>query len=140
MSGEVIFVDTNILVYAYDADAGSKKVKAARVIQDLWDSMNGMLSTQVVQEFYINATRKILQPLPSAVARGVIENYLVWRVQLIVPATILRASEFQERHSLSFWDAMIVAATCEGNANVLLSDNLNHGRLIEGIRIENPLL
>ena len=138
MSGDT-FVDTNILIYAHDLDAGDKNVKAAAVIQDLWDSMRGMVSTQVFQEFYVNATQKIPQPLPHAVVRGIIENYLAWQVQIVYPATILRASEFQERHRLSYWDAMIVAAACEGHAKVLLTEDLNHGQIIEGIRIINPL-
>ena len=138
MSGDT-FVDTNILIYAYDADAGDKNVKALSAIHDLWDSMKGMVSTQVLQEFYVNATQKIPQPLPHAVVRGIIENYLAWQVQLIYPATILRASEFQERHRLSYWDAMIVAAAYEGNAKTLFTEDLNHGQIIEGIRIINPL-
>lgn len=139
MSGET-FVDTNILIYAYDADAGDKNVKALSAISGLWDSMKGIVSTQVLQEFYVNATRKILQPLPLAVVRGIIENYLAWQVQLIYPATILRASEFQERHQLSYWDAMIVAAAYEGNAKMLFTEDLNHGQIIEGIKVINPLL
>ncbi|OGR00811.1 MAG: twitching motility protein PilT [Deltaproteobacteria bacterium RIFOXYD12_FULL_50_9] len=139
MSGDT-FVDTNILIYAYDADAGDKNVKALSAIHSLWDSMQGMVSTQVLQEFYVNATRKIAQPLPLAIVRGIIENYLVWQVQLIYPATILRASEFQERHQLSYWDAMIVAAAFEGNAKTLFTEDLNHGQIIEGIQVVNPLL
>lgn len=139
MSGDT-FVDTNILIYAYDADAGDKNVKAFAVIHSLWDSMKGMVSTQVLQEFYVNATRKIPSPLPHAVARGIIENYLAWQVQLIYPATILRASEFQERHRLAYWHAMILAAAYEGNATMLLSEDLNHGQIIEGIQVVNPLL
>lgn len=134
------FVDTNILIYAYDADAGEKNVKARSLVTDLWDSMQGMLSTQVLQEFYVNVTRKIPRPLPHAVARGIIENYFTWEVQLIYPATLLRASEFQERHQLSFWDAMIVAAAYEGNAKILFSEDLHHGQMIEGLRIVNPFL
>lgn len=139
MSGE-IFVDTTILLYAYDADAQEKNTKAAGVMQDLWNSMKGMVSTQVLQEFYVNVTRKIPRPLSPAVARGIIDNYLAWPVQLIYPQTILRASEFQERHQLSYWDAMIIAAAYEGNAKVLFTEDLSHGRFIEGIEIINPLV
>ena len=133
------FVDTNILIYAYDVDAGVKNTRALAAIRELWDSMKGMMSTQVFQEFHVNATQKIPRPLPHAVVRGIIENYLVWQVQLIHPTTILRASEFQERHQLSFWDAMIVAAAHEGGAKTLLTEDLNHGQTIEGIQIINPL-
>ena len=137
MSGET-FVDTNILIYAYDSDAGSRHSKALSTVQDLWESKKGILSTQVFQEFYVNVTKKIPTPLSPTIARGIIENYFAWQVQLIHPATILLASEFQERHRLSYWDAMIVAAAYEGNANVILTEDLNHGQDIEGIQIVNP--
>ena len=132
------FVDTNILIYAYDKDSGEKNLRAEAVIKELWESERGMLSTQVLQEFYVNATRKMLHPVSPAVARGIIENYLAWPVRMVEPPTILRASEFQERHQLSFWDAMILATAYEGKARTLLTEDLNHGQTIEGIRIVNP--
>jgi predicted nucleic acid-binding protein len=138
MSAE-IFIDTNILIYAYDKDAGFKKSIASSLVSDLWSSGKGMLSTQVFQEFYVNVTKKITTPIPPAIARGIIENYLTWQVQLILPSTIIRASEYQERHHLSFWDAMILAAH-EGRAVTLLSEDLNPGQIIEGIMVVNPFV
>jgi len=134
------FVDTNILIYAYDMDAGRKQAAASAVVRDLWESEKGILSTQVFEEFYVNVTSKIPNPIPPAKARGILENYFAWKVQVIQPGTILRASEYQERHQLSFWDAMVLAAAHEGDAAVIFTEDLNHGRIIEGIRIVNPLL
>lgn len=132
------FVDTNVLIYAHDLDAGEKREAAAALLRDLWEREAGLLSTQVLQEFYVNVTAKIRQPLSPATARGVMENYLSWPVQTNGPGTILFASEIQERHRLSFWDAMIVAAAAEGGAKTLYSEDLNHGQVIEGVRVQNP--
>jgi predicted nucleic acid-binding protein len=134
------FVDTNILIYAYDMDAGGKQTAASAVVRDLWESGKGILSTQVFQEFYVNVTSKIPTPIPPAKARGILENYFAWKVQVIQPGTILRAAEYQERHQLSFWDAMVLATAHEGNAVVLFTEDLNPGQIIEGIQIINPLL
>jgi len=137
MTGKV-FLDTNILIYAYDLDAANKRVRAVSVVKDLWETESGIISTQVLQEFYVNVTQKIPTPLSRAKARGVLNAYAVWQMEIIRPDTILLASEFQERHQLSFWDAMIVSAAFQGGAEILISEDLNHGQIIEGIRIENP--
>lgn len=132
------FVDTNILVYAHDSDAGDKYLKARDAVKSLWDDGNGALSTQVLQEFYITVRRKIQRPLTPSQARGIIEGYLVWDVVQNNPASILRASEIEERYQLSFWDALIVCAAAAVNATRILTEDLNHGQLIEGVRIVNP--
>jgi predicted nucleic acid-binding protein len=133
-----IFVDTNIIIYAYDLDSGPKHDIAKTVIENLWEEKSGIISTQVLQEFYVNITRKIATPLPPAQARGVIENYLVWHVELNGPETILLASEIEERYNLSFWDSMIVAAARNAEAEKILTEDLNPGQIVEGILIENP--
>ena len=133
-----IFVDTNIIIYAHDLDSGPKHDIAKTIIEDLWEEKSGILSTQVLQEFYVNITRKIPTPLLPAQARGVIENYLVWRVELNGPETILLASEIEERYNLSFWDSMIVAAARNAEAEKILTEDLNPGQIVEGILIENP--
>ena len=135
-----IFVDTNIIIYAHDLDSGPKHDIAKTIIEDLWEEKSGILSTQVLQEFYVNITRKIPTPLLPAQARGVIENYLVWRVELNGPETILLASEIEERYNLSFWDSMIVAAARNAEAEKILTEDLNPGQILEGILIENPFL
>lgn len=105
MSGSV-FVDTNILIYAHDRDAGVKHDIAASLIEKLWEAGNGVLSTQVMQEFYVNVTRKIAAPLTPGQARSIIGNYAAWRCELNDPEIIMLASEIEERNRLSFWDAL----------------------------------
>ena len=133
-----VFVDTNILIYAYDLDAGQKNAISSAAIKDLWKNRSGIISIQVLQEFYVNVTRKIPNPLSKPKAREIIENYLAWDVELNEVITILAASEIEERYNLSFWDALIVAAACNAKADKIITEDLNHGQRIEGILIENP--
>lgn len=133
-----VFVDTNVFIYAHDLEAGRKHEIARGILEELWTSRLGMLSTQVLQEFYVNVTRKIPSPLLRATARQIVRNYLVWQVEVLTPGMILRASEIEERHQLSFWDALVVVAALEGGATRLLSEDLNPGRTLEGIAVENP--
>jgi predicted nucleic acid-binding protein len=132
------FVDTNILIYAHDLDAGEKHETAARRIELLWETGLGIISIQVLQEFYVNLTRKISNPLPLAQARSLVESYSAWQVEVPEAPDILKASEIQERNLLSFWDALIVVSAINGGAELILSEDLNPGQLIDGVRIENP--
>jgi predicted nucleic acid-binding protein len=135
-----IFVDTNILVYAHDLSAGDRHAKASAVIESLWEAETGVISTQVLQEFYVTVTRKIKDTLTPAEAREIIRNYLAWPMQNNDPETTIRASEIEEKHRLSFWDALIVAAALRLQAKKIITEDLNHGQIIEGILVENPLM
>jgi predicted nucleic acid-binding protein len=133
-----IFVDTNILIYAHDLDAGSKHETAADLLRQLWESETGILSTQVIQEFYVNVTRKIPHPLSPAKARRLIENYFAWPVIVNGTEAIRRATEIEEQYRISFWDSLIIAAAVEGRADQILTEDLKAGETIEGIQIVNP--
>lgn len=135
-----IFVDTNILVYAHDADAGEKHAAAAQAVADLWESRNGILSTQVLQELYITLTRKVTSPVTGTVARRLIRNYLTWDLVLNDGVIVLYAGEIADNYQLSFWVGLIVAAAYSKNAAMILTEDMNHGQVVEGIRIENPFL
>jgi predicted nucleic acid-binding protein len=137
MSGKV-FIDTNILIYAHDLDAAEKHTISATILKHLWETETGIISAQVLQEFYVNVTRKIPNPLPKTKAREIIQSYLMWHVELNDIKTIFAASEFEERYNLSFWDALIVAAACNAKVEKILTEDLNHGQRIEGVFIENP--
>ena len=133
-----IFVDTNILVYAHDLDAGNKNEVAAKLISQLWESRNGVLSTQVLQECYVTLTKKVVRPLGKVAVRRLLQSYFSWEIAVNDLQAILQASEIEEAHNLSFWDALIVAAAFSKNVAVILTEDLNHGQLIEGILIQNP--
>lgn len=135
-----LFVDTNILVYAHDLDAGIRHDQAVALMKTLWENETGMLSTQVLQEFYVNVTRKIPAPLSPTIARGLIDAYRTWQIEINTLDTVLQASEIQERDHLTLWDAMIVAAAARGGASTLLTEDLNPGQFIEGVEVRNPFL
>lgn len=133
-------MDTNILVYAHDLSAGERHHKASAIIISLWEAETGVISTQVLQEFYVNITHKIKNPLKPAEAREIIRNYLAWPVQVNDPETTTLASEIEEKNGLSFWDSLIVAAALRLQANKIITEGLNHGQIIESILVENPFV
>jgi predicted nucleic acid-binding protein len=135
-----VFVDSNILVCAHDADAGPKQQRAAICLRDLWEARTGRLSTQVLQEFYVTVTQKIKTPISQALAREVVRSYAPWVHSLLTPATVVRASEISEAWRLSFWNGMILAAAEESQAARLLSEDLSHGAVVAGIEVVNPFV
>jgi predicted nucleic acid-binding protein len=133
------FVDTNVLIYAHDVDAGSKHAAARSLLRQLWDERRGVLSTQVLQEFYVNVTRKIPHPISKRSARLVVSSYAIWCVDT-THAEISAAFRIEDEYRVGFWDALIVASALKGGANRILSEDLNAGQRIAGIRIENPFV
>jgi predicted nucleic acid-binding protein len=136
----VVFVDPSFLTNAHDLDAGAKHLRAAACLRELWDACGGRMSTQVLQEFCVSVTRKILRPLSGAAAREIVRNYAWWVRARITPATVMPASEIDETWKLSFWDSMIVAAPEQSAATDSLTEDLNHGQLVAGVRIHNPFI
>jgi predicted nucleic acid-binding protein len=131
------FVDTSILIYAHDVDSKSKHATAESILRELWSERTGVLSLQVLQEFYVNVTRKILSPLPKDSARLVVSTYSIWCMET-TPAELSVAFRIEDESGIGFWDALIVAAAAKSGATRLLSEDLNPGQKIAGIRIENP--
>ena len=134
------FVDTNVLVYAYDRAAGAKRDLARDLLEALWNEGRGVLSTQVLQEFYVNIRRKTRPPVSQEVARAVVADYLVWDPIVNDGATVLEAIDVGHRYQLSLWDALIVVAARKGDASVLYSEDLNHGQAFGSVRVLNPFL
>ena len=132
------FVETDILVYAHDLDAGNKHLIAKEVVFELWESRSGVLSTQVLQELYVTLITKIHTPLERPIVRRIVKNYANWEVVINDPTIIIQASEIEETHKLSFWDALIVSAAYSRNIDTILTEDLNHGQYLEGILITNP--
>jgi predicted nucleic acid-binding protein len=131
------FVDTNVLIYAYNAQAKSKHDIAKNALRELWDERSGALSAQVLQEFYVNITRKIDVPLSKGVARNLINDYSSWCIET-THNEISAAFRIEDEAKISFWDALIVASAIRCGAVRILSEDLNSGQAIAGIRIENP--
>lgn len=132
------FLDTNILIYAYDLQAETKHQVAKNIVWYWWQHRGALISTQVLQEFYVNVTSKIPQPLSLATARSIIEQYQVWPVITNTIENVIRASDIQERYQLSFWDSLIISSAEKGGARTILSEDLSHHQYIAGICIQNP--
>lgn len=135
-----VFVDSNILIYAHDWDAGPKQKAAAAQIKALWEDQSGRISTQVLQEFYVTVTQKLAKPLAKSKAREIVRDYAQWVAIPITPQTVIRASEISEGWRLSYWDSLILATAEEQDCSTVLTENLNAGQTVVGIQIVNPFL
>lgn len=134
------FLDTNIIVYAYDRSAGSKREIAKEIMVDLWNSGKGLLSTQVLQEFFVIATNKIGKPLDRGIAREILYDLLRWDVVVNDGEAILSAIDIQLKYGFSFWDSMIISSAQAGGASLLLSEDITDGQTIAGVTVKNPFL
>jgi predicted nucleic acid-binding protein len=140
MSARKAFVDSNILVYAHDSSQSEKHASAKALVRKLWEQRSGALSTQVLQEFYVNIRRKVKRPLPPEEAREALEDYLRWHVVVNDGDAIRAALDLEQRYQLSFWDSLIVNAARSAGAAVLYSEDLNHGQSYGSVTVINPFI
>jgi predicted nucleic acid-binding protein len=132
------FVDANILVYAEDRDAGTKHTIARTLIADLWRSGEGVLSIQVLQEFFVTVTRKMARPLSVEEALAIVEQYLTWRVVENTGDLLLAGIRVAASLQVSFWDALVIQAAQMERCEKLWTEDLNHGQRIGDLTIVNP--
>jgi len=137
---EKYFVDTNVLVYAHDRRAGFKHERARQLVERLWDSGQGVLSTQVLQELCINLRGKVNPPLPVDVIRGLIQDYMSWQIVVNTPTSIIQALDIEVRYETSFWDALILQAAESSGAAVVYSEDLSAGQKYGPVQVINPLM
>lgn len=133
-----VFFDTNILLYADDADAGVKTGIARDLLRRSLVERTGVVSTQVLQEFYVNARKKL--NLDGAAARARIEIYLGFDVVTVSPALVLAAVDLNRLDSISFWDALVVRAAEHSACATLYSEDLQDGRRFGAVRVVNPFV
>jgi predicted nucleic acid-binding protein len=133
------FVDTNILIYAHDPASGSKRDRARQLIEQLWQSGQGVLSTQVLQELCVNLRRKVARPLPVDEIQQLIHDYLSWEVIVNTPQSTIQALEIELRYKVSFWDALVINAAETAGAAILYSEHLATGQKYGSVRVMNPL-
>lgn len=132
-----VFLDANILVSAQDKDSPAKRRRSREVIEALAKSGAGVISTQVIQEFYVSATRKLgVSPLA---AKSVLQTFKIFEIVQTSPDLIEDAIDCSVLNKISFWDALIVAAAASSGCEIVYSEDLNPGQTIQGVRIENPL-
>lgn len=133
-----IFIDTNILVYSMDRHAPEKRENCRSLLKKVVREFTGVISTQVMQEFYVAGTQK-LKAYPLTV-KDILHAMQRFEVVIITPEIIKEAIDCSIIARISFWDALIVTAAENARCEKLWSEDLNNGQIIRGVRIENPLL
>lgn len=133
-----VFVDTNVLVYARDATDTAKHARASEWVADLWEGGEGRLSMQVLQEYYVTMTRKLRPGLPPEEARADVLDLAAWAPVVTDVQMVASAWTIEERFGLSFWDALIVAAAQVARCDVLLTEDMQHGMDLDGVRVTDP--
>ncbi len=134
------FIDTNILVYAHDSGAGTRNRVAKALVERMWQEHSGVLSTQVIQEFYVNVRRKACNPIELDEARRLVDDYLQWEIVVNDGSTILGALDIEKRFKVSFWDALILQAANTAKVTTIYSEDLSHGQSYYGARVVNPFI
>ena len=135
---EPVFVDTNVLVYSRDSRSPAKHDRARAWMELLWETRRGRLSRRVLQEYYVTVTRNLRPGLPAAEARSDVRALFHWMSPVDPEATIEAAWSFQDRCSLSFWDALLLAAAQAMSCRFVLSEDLPVGQDLQGIRVVSP--
>lgn len=136
----LLFVDTNVLLYAFDDRDLVKQKRAREWISQCWIRRCGRLSTQVLNEFYANARKRFATAISAADARAEVRRYQAWNPWLVDQSTIDGAWAVESRYQLNYWDALMVAAAQQQACTLLLTEDLQHGQHIDKLQIVNPFL
>ncbi len=135
----LVFVDTNVFIYARDTSEADKQLTATSWLEHLWATQTGRISFQVLQEYYVTATRKLDPPIPQEIARAHVRALeTAWRPVATDEATLEQAWRLEDQMSISFWDALIVAAATRAGCSYLLTEDFQHGRTIDSLKIIDP--
>ena len=137
---DLAFVDTNVLVHAFDKSRSPKKRVAQRLINELMEEDRLRVSTQVLQELFVTLTRKVSQPCSNDEALAVLEDLTAWPLMAVDYAAIRAAVGLAGQANLSFWDALVVVAAARTGAAVLYTEDMNDGQELLGVRISNPFV
>jgi predicted nucleic acid-binding protein len=133
-----VFLDANVLVYAQDAASPEKQRRSRDLIARLARTGDGVISTQVMQEFFVAVTRKL--GVPPLAAKAVLKTFTVFEIVTAGPDLIHDAIDCAVLNAISFWDALIIAAAASAGCTILFTEDLNHGQIIMGVKVQNPLL
>jgi predicted nucleic acid-binding protein len=132
------FIDTNVLVYLFDADNPTRRDRAKALLARQQDDLDLVLSTQVLQEFYVAATRKLARPLSLETAERAVRDLAALCAITVDADLVLQAIGLARTHGFSFWDALIVQAAQRAGAEVLFTEDMQAGRVIDNLLIQNP--
>ncbi|WP_370325114.1 PIN domain-containing protein [Euzebya sp.] len=130
------FIDTNVWVYAVDADEPEKRGQALDLLRDV--GRDAVISAQVMSEFHVTVTRKLARPLHADVAKGQVQRLAQLTVVPTDHRLVLDAIDLADRHQMSLWDAMILRAAVTGGCDVVYTEDLADGAELDGITITNP--
>lgn len=133
------FLDTNILVYAHEPGTGIKHERARALIEMIWETGGGVLSTQVLQELCVNLRRKMTKPWTVEETRNLILDYMNWQIVVMTPDSVIEALAIEANYQISFWDALIIHAAESSGAAILYSEDLSDGQTYGSVRVVNPL-
>ena len=132
------FIDSNVLVYGHSSTSGQRRERASALLARLWESETGCLSIQVLQESFVTLTRKVPEPLPSAQAGKLVEEYGQWTVHSPLAADLVAAIDLSTKLRISFWDAMILRSAHSLGCQTLWTEDLNDGQSYAGVTVRNP--
>jgi predicted nucleic acid-binding protein len=133
---ERVFLDTNVLIYADDRDAGDRRMRAREILGEAFTQHSGVISTQVLQEYFSVATRKL--GIKPEATRKRVELLATMDVVRIDVSLILAAIDLVRLHSVAFWDALIIQSAQVAGCRLLLTEDLQHGQVFNSLRVENP--
>ena len=133
-----VFVDSNVLIYSFDQREPEKQVRAREWLDRLWADRAGRISFQVLQEFYVTVTRKLQPGLDLETARNVVRSLWAWQPVAVNERSFAAAWGIQDRFQFSWWDALIVAAARSAECSILLTEDLQHGQDLDGLRVVDP--
>ena len=137
----LVFVDTKVLIYAEDGAEADKQHRALDWIERLWRARSGRLSTQVLNEFYVNVTRKLKPAMPQGDARARVRRYAAgWNPWQIDHATVETAWAMEARHGLQYWDCLVLAAAQHSGCTLVLSEDMQHEGRYGAVQVINPFL
>ena len=137
----LVFVDSNILIYAEDGASAAKQTAALQWIEHLWRARTGRISTQVLNEFYVNVTRKLKPPMPQGDARATVRRFAAgWNPWQIDQATVETAWAMEARHGLQYWDCLVLAAAQHSGCALVLSEDMQHEGRYGAVQVINPFL
>jgi predicted nucleic acid-binding protein len=132
------FLDTNILVYAEDRTSPAKQRKALDLIKEQLEQRTGVVSLQVLQEYFVSVTKKL--KLDAGIARNKVEIFSRFNVAEPTVQDLLAAIDLHRLHGFSFWDALVLRMAKQTGCRILLSEDMQHGQVIDGVRIVNPFI
>ncbi len=131
-----IFIDTSVLIYSQNTKEAEKQSICRKVLSNIADNSLIVISTQVMQEYYNVATLKM--GIEKLLAKRTVEMFDIYEIVTIQPSIIFKAMDIHVLHQLSFWDSLIISAAKSANCMMLLTEDMNDGQVIEGVKIQNP--